>query len=109
MEEDMEKTCPRCGMKLGEFRKTGLLGCAGCYCAFREEILPTVRRVQGRIRHEGKAPPEGAGQNYSLMLEQALLKENIERALREGRFSEAESKRALLKETNRILHGEDGK
>ena len=46
MEEDMEKTCPRCGMKLGEFRKTGLLGCAGCYCAFREEILPTVRRVQ---------------------------------------------------------------
>lgn len=48
--------CPSCGMTLAEFRKTGLLGCADCYTAFREELLPTVKNVQGKLRHTGKDP-----------------------------------------------------
>ncbi len=50
------KECPSCGTTLGEFRKTGLLGCADCYMAFREELLPTVQFIQGRLRHTGKDP-----------------------------------------------------
>lgn len=53
---DGEKVCPVCGLTLAEFRKTGLLGCAGCYSAFREELIPTVKVVQGRLRHTGKDP-----------------------------------------------------
>ncbi len=48
--------CPSCGMTLAEFRKTGLVGCADCYTAFREELLPTVKGVQGKLRHTGKDP-----------------------------------------------------
>ena len=50
------KECPSCGATLGEFRRTGLLGCADCYSVFREALIPTVQVVQGRISHTGKDP-----------------------------------------------------
>ena len=50
------RACPSCGATLEEFRKTGLLGCAECYSAFREALIPTVQVIQGRLRHTGKDP-----------------------------------------------------
>lgn len=50
------KECPVCGATLEEFRRTGLLGCADCYSAFREALIPTVQVIQGRVRHTGKDP-----------------------------------------------------
>lgn len=102
-----EKTCPRCGTTVGEFQQTGLLGCAECYRVFREEILPTVRYVQGRTLHTGKKPEERAGENYDLVFEQERLKEGIEDAMREGRYREAEEMKERLKAANRILRGEE--
>lgn len=53
---DVRTECPKCGMTLEEFRKTNLLGCADCYSAFREAIIPTVQVMQGRLQHTGKDP-----------------------------------------------------
>ena len=33
----IKKVCHSCGITLEEFRNTGLLGCTGCYTAFRNE------------------------------------------------------------------------
>lgn len=84
-----ETRCPRCGMTLEEFRRTGLLGCANCYPYFREELAPVLRRVQGRTVHTGKIPQEPDG-GYTILLERQILKEGIERALREKRYADAE-------------------
>ena len=61
-----EKACPACGTTMAEFRRTGLLGCAYCYSAFREELLETVRNMhnmQGEVRHTGKRPEASAEEN----------------------------------------------
>ncbi len=98
--------CPRCGTTIEDFRRTGLLGCAACYRAFRGEILATVRRVQGNTHHEGgvRAASE---EKYSFMLERQHLKEEIERAMREGRYAEAEELQQRLKESDRTRRREE--
>ena len=98
--------CPRCGTTIEDFRRTGLLGCAECYRVFREEILSTVRRVQGKTHHEGEIPV-AKEERYSFMLEQQHLKEEIERARRAGRYAEAEQLQQRLKESNRARREED--
>lgn len=100
------RVCPRCGTTIEDFRRTGLLGCADCYRAFRGEILSAVRRVQGTTRHEG-AIPAVSEEKYSFMLEQQHLKDAIERAMRAGRFEEAETLQQRLRESNRTRRKED--
>ena len=48
--------CPFCHMDLAAFRRGGLLGCEKCYDTFSKVLEPTFRRIQGRLKHEGKAP-----------------------------------------------------
>ncbi len=50
-------SCPACGTTFSEFRRTGMLGCAECYQAFRGEIEPLMTRLQGRAQHAGRRPP----------------------------------------------------
>ncbi len=48
--------CSRCGMTYEDFRKSGRLGCANCYTAFRSLLSPLLRRIHGSTRHVGKSP-----------------------------------------------------
>jgi len=43
--------CQSCGMKYSDFRATGLLGCAGCYEAFRFPLGARFQREQGAESH----------------------------------------------------------
>lgn len=55
-EETPQKTCPQCGLTYAEFKKTGRLGCAGCYTAFAEELKPLLQKIHGCAQHSGKKP-----------------------------------------------------
>ncbi len=101
--------CPVCGTTLEEFRNTGLVGCAHCYTAFREDLLPTIRRMQaGNVRHEGKVPETAAGEKYELVRrlvrEQDRLKGELERAMRARDFAAADKLREQLREINHKLY-----
>ena len=48
--------CPACGLTYEGFQKTGKLGCAVCYQAFRKEMDPILKNIQGSNIHEGKFP-----------------------------------------------------
>lgn len=52
--------CPQCGRSLHEFQRTGRLGCAGCYQAFREQLQPMLLRIHGRAQHAGFQPEVAA-------------------------------------------------
>ncbi|MBR2751531.1 MAG: UvrB/UvrC motif-containing protein [Clostridiales bacterium] len=52
----MTKTCPTCGLSLGEFMKSGFLGCPDCYSAFSERIDPVFMRTQMGMKHVGRLP-----------------------------------------------------
>ncbi|MBR5242678.1 MAG: UvrB/UvrC motif-containing protein [Thermoguttaceae bacterium] len=55
METDFQ-SCPCCGLGFQEFRKTGRLGCANDYRAFKDRIDPFLLSVQGASEHVGKTP-----------------------------------------------------
>ena len=40
-----------------DFKKTGRLGCANCYSAFEENLMPLIKRIHGAIKHCGKEIP----------------------------------------------------
>ena len=48
--------CPRCGTALSAFRKSGHLGCAGCYQAFRAQLQPMLEQIHGKAQHAGRRP-----------------------------------------------------
>lgn len=67
---DEAATCPGCGMTFADFKRKGQLGCAECYAAFRERLLPIVRRLHGAVQHVGKTTSTGrklAQQKMSLL------------------------------------------
>lgn len=103
------KACPVCGYTLADFRHTGLLGCADCYEAFREELLPTIRYVQGKLQHAGKAPSGDADEKYDLVRDlvrtQESLKVRILEAEHDGDELELVRLERELDEVNRKLYG----
>lgn len=56
--EDPEASvlCERCGTSLASFRKTGRLGCTGCYEAFRSQLQPMLEQIHGQTVHAGRRP-----------------------------------------------------
>lgn len=97
------KICPNCGMTEEEFRRKGLLGCAKCYKVFREEIMKTVKKVQGRTSQACKRPSVDAGDKSGLHLEQERLKESLAKANHDGRTAEVDEIKRRLSEIDRKL------
>ncbi len=108
-EWDGAKACPTCGTTLNDFRATGLLGCAYCYTAFRDELLPAVRRMQGRTVHEGSGPNRRAEENYDdvlkLVHEKEVLESSLSRAMSLGDERDERRIRERLAAVNRKLYG----
>lgn len=57
-EEEDVVVCERCGMTIGQFTKSGKLGCPMCYTAFREKLTPMLQQIHGRVQHAGRKPTQ---------------------------------------------------
>ena len=85
---EKEVTCPRCGMTLSEFTRTGHLGCPKCYEAFREQLQPMLLQIHGRVQHAGRQPLSTAEEQrkrsvteqLQRQMEQAVALEDFETA-----------------------------
>ena len=101
-----EKGCPVCGTTYGDYERSGLLGCASCYDVFKEELIPSIKQIQGKVMHVGKA-----GQNSDkLGLHRQLkdLQEKLEEALREKNFREAGSLNRQINSIKKAMLGGGG-
>ncbi len=105
-----DEACPVCGTTFGDYRRTGLLGCAGCYAAFREQLLSSVQGIQGKLRHTGKRPEAQTEERYDRMRayvsRRETLRERLEEAMREHDYGAA---RRLQKELRELTDGGEGK
>ncbi len=101
-EQRRETRCPVCGCTLEDYGRTGLLGCAACYAAFRDELEPVIRRMHGKTVHEGKHPLAGA-RMFRLLDEQKNLRGELERALREKRMKDADDVNRRLRRLNKAI------
>ena len=102
-----KKVCSSCGMTLDVFQKSGLLGCAGCYSAFREDIANSVRYCQRSDLHCGKRPVGSSELKYDLVREQEVFRSQLSAARREGdALLERELTRRLEELQQQILRAE---
>lgn len=90
--------CPRCGETYAQFQKSGMLGCAQCYQAFRKELTPLITRVQGRAQHAGRRPA-GSAEEQEMLNRREELRARMEAAVAEENFEEA----ALLRDQLRAM------
>lgn len=51
------KSCPDCGLKYSTYKRSLMLGCAGCYTAFGEQLQVDLRKIHGSTMHVGHVPP----------------------------------------------------
>ena len=88
--------CPFCNKSFEDIAKDGKMGCAECYSAFYDKLLPSLQRIHGKVTHMGKRP--NGNNNNENKLE--MLKELLENAVREQDF---ESAVKIRDEINSIL------
>ena len=91
-----EIACPRCGETYAQFQKSGMLGCAECYQAFRKELTPLITRVQGRAQHAGRRPA-ASEQEQEMLNRREELRAQMEAAVAEENFEEAARLRDQLR------------
>lgn len=98
-----KKVCPVCGTTYADYERSGLLGCASCYDVFKEELIPAIRAIQGKVEHVGKV----GNNNDELGLHRRLksLQEQLESALREKRFADAGRLNKRINEISKTLYG----
>ncbi|NLA77113.1 MAG: hypothetical protein GX851_04690 [Clostridiales bacterium] len=88
--------CPMCGNSFDDIAKSGRLGCAECYETFYDKLLPSLQRIHGKTRHEGKkahaGKPEGVQPDRS-----EQLRTELQTAIDEQNFEEAARIRDELK------------
>ena len=97
------KVCSSCGMTLDAFQKSGLLGCAECYTAFRDEINKSIRYCQRSNLHCGKKPIGTSELKYELVREQESFRSQLSVARREGDSVLAEELSRRLEELQGMI------
>jgi len=75
-----EQTCPQCGSTFSAITERGRLGCARCYTAFYNALLPSIKRIHGNAEYKGKLPVS-AGPEIKRKKELASLKEELNKAV----------------------------
>ncbi len=102
--------CPQCGLSAGEFGKSGQLGCAACYRAFRGTLVPLFKQIHGYAYHQGKIPESDPSRQET---RRALI--DLRRALKKAVGQEAYEQAAKLRDrinelerrpkSHRAMHG----
>ncbi len=92
--------CSSCGLNYTEFKKKGRLGCANCYIAFRQQLLPLLKKIHSATRHTGKIP---LGLEKKAVAFNRLndLHEQLARAIKLEEYEEAARLRDEIKKLNK--------
>jgi protein arginine kinase activator len=96
-------SCDKCGMSFSDFKRTGRLGCVGCYDAFREQLTELLSGMHLGMEHLGKVAP-GFDQEQVLHREIEHLKKALATAVRSEHYEEAAKLRDRIQELERRVH-----
>lgn len=95
-----EEKCPKCGCTFTDIVNSGKLGCADCYRKFYDQLLPSLQRIHGKIKHSGKRAmvPHVQASAEQKINPVAKLKEDLQKAIDEQNFEQAAVLRDRIKE-----------
>jgi len=91
-----ETRCPSCGFTQADFKKSGRLGCAGCYQTFADGLEGLLRTMHKGTRHVGKVP-RASHSSKDLRDQVKALQKRLEQAIASEHFEEAARLRDELK------------
>ena len=87
-DEFADLVCPGCATSYASFQKSGMLGCAQCYQAFRKPLEGLLMRVHGNTQHAGRMPG-GSGSDVSIRMNIDRLREDLVKAIAAEEYEEA--------------------
>lgn len=98
-----EQKCPKCGNTFTDIVNSGRIGCSDCYRTFYDKLLPSIQRIHGRIKHNGKQitspKSEPVKSKEDTLAEQiSNLKSQLESAVANQEFEQAAILRDKIKE-----------
>lgn len=109
--------CPVCGASFRDISDSGKVGCAECYHTFHDRLLPSIQRLHGNTKHNGKTPTghfmqvmpetnlvvteEPVKEETKAQREIRELKEQLQQAITEQNFEQAAVLRDRIKELKR--------
>ena len=99
--------CEQCGMTYAEFQKGGMLGCAGCYQAFRAPLTAMLQRVHGNTQHAGRVPA-GTHSGVSIRMNIERLRQKLQRAVADEDYEQAAKLRDAIRALNVQLERREG-
>lgn len=106
--QDERVQCSFCSSTLTEFRKTGRVGCAGCYSTFEKPLRDLLRRVHGNSRHVGDRYDGPSTEQMLSVGTREQLRQRLKRAIASEEFELAATLRDQLLELEKksIIAGE---
>jgi protein arginine kinase activator len=100
----VELKCPRCGFTQADFKKSGRLGCPGCYETFADGLEGLLKSMHKGTRHTGKVP-EGLRQTRDASERLKTLQQKLAKAIEEENFEQAAVLRDEIKQTTSRVAG----
>lgn len=100
-----QKSCPECGWSLRKLKKTGRMGCPGCYTAFHAEIEEVLASIHQETRHRGRCPRH-LTHKISLRDRMESLAFQLEQEIEEEAYEKAAATRDELKQVQADLRRE---
>ena len=104
-----DRSCPHCGLTVGDFRSSGRLGCAQEYSVFGRELMPLIENIHKSRHHKGKQPKRAAS-HIDRDRELARLRSDLKSAIEAEEYEQAVVLRDQINEIGgRVggLHGSD--
>jgi protein arginine kinase activator len=100
-----QKSCRDCGWTLRKLKKTGRMGCPGCYDAFHDEIENVLASIHQKTRHYGRTPRHLA-QKLSLRDMIETLEFKLSQEIAGEHYENAAAIRDELKKLQEKMQGE---
>lgn len=104
-EGEISLKCPNCGLTYATFQKTGLLGCAQCYQAFREPLEVILKRIHGNTQHTGRVPRKEMN-SISAQIQIDQLKRQLAQAVTAEEYETAAALRDQIRALKKQIEGE---
>ena len=96
--------CEKCGSTFNDIVSSGKIGCADCYKTFYDKLLPSLQRLHGKTRHEGKTPK---GVKVNSVTKEDKIK-NLQKELNDAIECQNFEKAAKLRDEIRDLKEDKG-
>lgn len=94
---DVPDSCPECGFKPRDFKKTGRFGCPACYEVFHDMIEPMLVNMHKDVSHSGKVPVK-AIERVHIHQRLQQLEESLQEAIQSENYEEAARLRDVIRD-----------